>query len=220
MRQIAHPQEQIAGRTAGSGLTLSAQTQLGAFADTGRHVHFQRLGAEGRLQAHAAAATTGHLFQRQGQFGLHVTAAAGLLLAETTERITAEAAAAPAEQGLEKVRETRAVEVLAVEVEVHIFKARSALELLAMLPVGAELIVHTPLFRVFEHFVGFVDILEFVFGLLVARVQVRVVLAGQLLVGSGDLVRTGGTLHAQKFVIILVFYCHDALPQSGLLANR
>ena len=179
-----------------------------------------RLGAEGRLQVHAAAAAAGHFFQRQGQFGLHVTAATRLLLTETAERITAETAAAPAEQGLEKVREACTVEVLAVEVEVHIFKARSALELLAMLPVGAELIVHTPLFRVFEHFVGFVDILEFVFGLLVARIQVRVVLAGQLLVGSGDLVRTGGTLHAQKFVIILVFYCHDALPQSGLLANR
>ena len=69
----------------------------------------------------------------------------------------------------------------------HILKARFALKLLAVLPVGAKLVVQFALFRVFEHFIGFVDFLKLLLCLLVAGIEVRVVFAGQLFVSLGDL---------------------------------
>lgn len=109
-------------------------------------------------------------------------------------------------RGSQKVRKARTVKVFAVEGKVHVFKARFAQKLLPVLPVGAQLVVELPFFRIFQHFVGFVDFLKFFFGLLVAGVEVRVVFAGQLFVGPGNVLGLGSPLYAQKFVIILVRY--------------
>ena len=54
-------------------------------------------------------------------------------------------------------------------------------------PVEAELIVPRPLFRVGEHLVGLVQLLEALLGLLVVGVQVRVALLGQLAVSLLDI---------------------------------
>ena len=97
----------------------------------------------------------------------------------------------------------------------HILKARFTLKLLAVLPVGAKLVVQSALFRVFEHFIGFVDFLKLLLCQLVAGVEVGVVFAGQLFVSLGDLLGLRCALYSQKFVIILVRYCHDACSPSG-----
>ena len=86
-------------------------------------------------------------------------------------------------------------------------------ELLAMLPVRAELIVHAALLVVLEDFVGFVDLLELVFSGLVAGVQVGVILAGELFVRLRYLIFARRTLNAQQLVIILVFYSHFLSPE-------
>ena len=46
-----------------------------------------------------------------------------------------------AEQGFKKVRKSGTVKALAVKREMHVFIARLALELLAVLPVGPELVI-------------------------------------------------------------------------------
>lgn len=56
MRQIAHPQEQVARRAARRGVALAGQTQLGSFTDAGGHVDLQGLGPLRHLQGHGAAA--------------------------------------------------------------------------------------------------------------------------------------------------------------------
>ncbi len=83
-------------------------------------------------------------------------------------------------------------------------EAGIALKLLAVLPVRTELVIQLALFRVFEDFVGFVDFLEFVFRLLVARIKVRMVLTGQLFVSLGNFLGPGPALHTQKLVIVFI----------------
>src|SRR5262249_50402830 len=67
----------------------------------------------------------------------------------------------------------------------------------------AELIVRITLFGIGEDVVGDRDLLELLLGLLVARVDVRVVLARELAVGLADLVRRGGARDAEDLVGIL-----------------
>jgi len=76
-------------------------------------------------------------------------------------------------------------------------------------PVGidasmAVLVVGRALLAVREHFVGLLDLLELLFGLLrlVTLVAVRVVLHGQLAVGLFDLIVRGRLGDAEDFVIV------------------
>ena len=72
----------------------------------------------------------------------------------------------------------------------------------------AELVVHLLLLGIAQDVVGFLDLLEAVLGGLVARVDVRMVLARQLSVRLLYLFLGGGSLNAQDFVEILVSVRH------------
>ena len=89
-------------------------------------------------------------------------------------------------------------------------EAVEASELLALLPVGAKLIVELALFRILQNLVGFVDFLELLLGALVAGIEVRMVFFCKLLVSSGYRVLVCGTIHAQELVVILIGNCHGS----------
>ena len=55
--------------------------------------------------------------------------------------------------------------------------------------IEAELVVHLAFLGVREDFVGFLNLLELLFGGFVAGIQVRVILAGQLAVGRANFFR-------------------------------
>src|SRR5215204_5316781 len=73
-------------------------------------------------------------------------------------------------------------------------------------PIRAQLVVLLPLFGIAQHFVSFVDFLEACFGGLVARIDVRMELAGQLAKGLLDLLLRGRLRDAERFVIVLEFH--------------
>ena len=70
-------------------------------------------------------------------------------------------------------------------------------------PVGAELVVLLALRRIAQHLVGFVHLLELRLGRLVARIHVRVVLAGQLPERLLDFLVGGGLRDPERGVVIL-----------------
>ena len=65
------------------------------------------------------------------------------------------------------------------------------------------LIIDLALFGIAQDIVGFLNFLEAVFSSLVAWIQVRMVLAGQLPIGLADLVRLGIAGDTEELVIIL-----------------
>jgi hypothetical protein len=72
-----------------------------------------------------------------------------------------------------------AAEARSAEVRRPVAVRAGILRVLVLTPVRAELVVLPPFFRIAEHFVGFVDLLEMRLGRLVARIYVRVILPGQ-----------------------------------------
>jgi len=128
------------------------------------------------------------------------------------------AAAGPgraAEQKLEEVAEAAGREAAGPpaagsgpESEVELLLARRRPEILAGLPVRAERIVELALLGVFEDLVSLAHLLELLLGLFVVRIQVRVVLAGKLLVGLGDFLLGGLALDPDNVVVVLVFHAH------------
>ena len=215
-----HGKVKVAGRVA--GVALAAQAQLAAVADAGRDIDLQAGSrTAGRKRDLLGAAPAGFL-EGDLDLGFDVGTAARTPAAEHTAEgvapgLPAKTAVAghAAEKRFEKVAvHSAAAEVLAVEIEVEILEARAAGELLAMLPVRAELVVHTALLVVLQDFVGLVYLLEPVLGGLVAGVEVRMIFAGKLLVGLRYLIFASRTLNAQQFVIILVFYSHFLSPEQ------
>ncbi len=85
----------------------------------------------------------------------------------------------------------------------------SVAELLSLLPVRPQLIVHLALLGILQHIIGFVDFLEFFFGIFVTRIQIRVVFSCKFLKGPGYGVLVSGSFHAKHFIIILIG-CHDS----------
>ena len=72
----------------------------------------------------------------------------------------------------------------------------------------AKLVVLGPLVLVGQHFIGFVDFFKAGLRLFVPRVQVGVVLLGQLSVCFFQLVGRGVLLHAQDLVVVSFLFCH------------
>src|SRR5262249_22498922 len=107
-------------------------------------------------------------------------------------------AGGPTEQVLESATSTaakHAAEDLLGHLRVHLLgAARTVLETAARESragcarwyVRPELVVHRLLLRIGEHVVGVLDLLEARLGLLVARVAIRVVLAGGLAISLGN----------------------------------
>src|SRR2546426_554469 len=88
-------------------------------------------------------------------------------------------------------------------------------ELLARLPVAAELVVGGALLRILEHLISLLHFLELGFGIRLLA-HVRVVFAGQPPVDLLDLIRTGRALHAQNLVVVPIF--HEALCSLAEMA--
>src|SRR5512147_2714663 len=72
----------------------------------------------------------------------------------------------------------------------------------------AEAIVSCSLLRVFQALIGFADCLELGFAFAAAVVTVRMMLLGELAIGSFDRLRVGRALHAKNRVIILIHHLH------------
>ena len=177
----------------------------------------------------SAFAALHRILKRHGDVRLHVAATlrAG---GKAAERAASEAPllARAAEERFEKVAEARALEALTgefltIEREARASAARSegiAAEVLALLPVGAKLVIHLPLFIVFENFVGLVYFLELFLGVLVAGVEVRVILARKLFESFGNLVFGGFAPHTQYLVIVFIFHAHTQPPQDTRVRAR
>src|ERR1035438_4645320 len=73
-----------------------------------------------------------------------------------------------------------------------------------VLGIKAELVVHGTLLGVREHIVGFLDVLEAILGRLIARVEVGVVLPGELPISFADLLGAGLAGYAERFVVVVL----------------
>jgi len=80
--------------------------------------------------------------------------------------------------------------------------ARRRPELLARLPVRAEPVVALAFVAVRQNGVGFVDLLEFFFGGLVAGIDVGMMFAGELAVCRLDFIVGRRLRHAKNLVVI------------------
>ena len=78
-----------------------------------------------------------------------------------------------------------------------------------MFPIASQTVVFFPLFGVAQHFVSFVDFLEFFLGSLFILGHVRMILAGQFAKSLADVVVAGGAFHPQRLVIIFEFNRHN-----------
>jgi hypothetical protein len=133
--------------------------------------------------------------ERQVQFGFEIGASCGAGAARSA-RPSALIPAATEELGEEPGEITTVFEAIAAATWLT-ESARHRAE-------PAHLVVLLALGLVAEHVVGRADLLEPLFGLIVAGVRVRVMLAGQLSVRASDVLRVGGLGHPEHVVIVLL----------------
>src|SRR5262249_55957909 len=74
--------------------------------------------------------------------------------------------------------------------------------------VVAELVVYLPLFGIAQNVIGLGDFFELLLRLLVARIDVRMILARKLAEGLANVFRRGGLLHPEGAVIIFSCCSH------------
>src|ERR1017187_439275 len=74
----------------------------------------------------------------------------------------------------------------------------------AVVGIETELVVHGTLLGVAQYVVGFLDVFEALLGGLVTRVEVGMVLAGELAIGLADFLRIGFARYAQRFVVVVL----------------
>ena len=91
-------------------------------------------------------------------------------------------------------------------------------ELGLVAPMGAQLIVFLAFRGIAEDFVGFVDLLELVFGAAFVFGDVGMVFAGELAKGLADFVIARAPVHTQDLVIVLKLYRHGI--QGGVGGSR
>ena len=78
--------------------------------------------------------------------------------------------------------------------------------------IKAKLVVDFALFGIAQDVIGFGDLFEFLFRLLVPGIHVRMVFSGELTKSVADLLRRGVLLYAQRAVIIfLLRRCHSSI---------
>ena len=134
------------------------------------------------FQANLLGAALEDFLVAERHLDLQVVTARRPGLATATTTSTAAKTTESATENIAKVRENI--------LETEALAAESAATKTATGGVEAELVVLFTLFGVAEHIVGLGSLLELLFGFLVARVLVRVVLDGKLLVRVLDLVCT------------------------------
>ena len=148
------------------------------------------------LDGHVLLAAKGRLFQGQRQAGAD-GAALGRAGAGLSASAEAAAPKAPAEEGAEEIADV--AHVKAAEATGSASPAGAEVGVDAR---KAKLVVLGPLVLVRQHLIGFVDLFKAGLRLFVPRVQVGVVLLGQLSVCFFQLVGRGVLLHAQDLVVI------------------
>ena len=77
-----------------------------------------------------------------------------------------------------------------------------SLELIRMFPILPVLVVFLTLFRIAKHLVRLIDLLKLTMGVGIVRIQVRVILPSQLLIGFLDIILRSVLVHPQNLVII------------------
>jgi hypothetical protein len=103
----------------------------------------------------------------------------------TKQRLKKVAEATRATPGTEEVAKV-------TEINASAFPARRWGKIGPCLPMLAELVIALALLWIGEHCIGLPDLLELLLRALVARVDVRVILARQLAIGFLDVVRSRG----------------------------
>ena len=102
-------------------------------------------------------------------------------------------------------RNNQIAEFFEVETESAGAEIRWRLELGAGLPVGAQAVVFLAFIFVFEDFVGFGYLFEFLFRGLVALVGIRMIFAGKGAVGRFNLFLGRRSIHTQGLVVVFEF---------------
>lgn len=147
---------------------------------------------------HIFLTAEGRLLQGQGQTGPH-----GAPFGRSCPGLSApaEPAKAAAEEGAKQVAHVKSAEpaspagTTGAKIGVH--------------PRKAKLIVLGPLLLVREHLIGLIDLFEPGFRRFVARVQVRVILFGQLPVSFFQFIVRGAFLDPQDLIVIsFLLVCH------------
>src|ERR1019366_1649603 len=175
------PQIQIAILTAAAAaFAASGEAQFLALADAGRNFHLMRLVAVAVTDVDGAHGAARGFLQRDHDVALDVRAAFGKILlrdiSAPAKSAAARAAHPRAEHLLEEIAETGAAEMnLLAAGGASAAKTLAAAkatvagrgpELRAGFPVRAQLVVFLAFVRVGQNFVGLVDLLEFLLGLL------------------------------------------------------
>ena len=107
---------------------------------------------------------------------------------------------------LEEIAEAGAAEVELLRRAASAALAAGVGESAAALPIRAEMVVFPPFFRIAEHFVGFVDLLEFLLGGLFVLGDIRVVLAGEFAERLFDVVLAGIARDTEHGVVVFEFH--------------
>ena len=88
-------------------------------------------------------------------------------------------------------------------------------------PCRAELVVELALLRIAEDVVGVGDILEFILGFLVARVDIRMILAREFAVCLANLLLGGASVDSKNLVVIPVGHGRSRIaPGRGVSRGR
>src|SRR5471030_2730860 len=150
-----------------------------------------------------------YVFQVSALFGRGLRLAPGAAAKELREDI-AEAAGRGRSRFRALASSARARrEVGEVEAaEIHVGMRRLAGAALArgvtVVRVEADLVVHLALLGIAQNVVGFLDVLETIFGGFVAGVQIGVVFARELPVGLTDFIRVGFAGNTESFVVLVL----------------
>ena len=193
VRAGAHVLDGAKGRV-GGGAHLARAVAGGAGLGLRAGLGARALAIFARLVAHEVdllVAAPGRFLKGDGDIVAQVRAGHGALLAPG-----AAAAETAAKERREYVFHIKAAETAeAGEISIAAGAARARL-------LMAEAVVLGALLGVGEHLIGLVDLLEFFLGVLVARVDVRVQLLGQLAVRRLDGGLVGRALDAEHFIIV------------------
>src|SRR5207244_7055375 len=209
-----HAQKWIAAfSSADARLALPGQTDSLPFVDAARNLdlivfHLVRPGA---AQRNRPGRTVESFFQRDHDVGFHVGPAFGCRLtpAESTE---SRSAAPAAEKRFEEIAESSSAKFeLDPAVTAPLVKSafggvcppsRRRLKSARPVPIGPELIVLLPLFRVAQYLVGFVDLLKFLFRRLFVLGDIGMMFPRQLAKCGANFILGGRFRDTECFVIV------------------
>src|SRR2546425_6978345 len=209
-------QVEVAGRaTVHARAALTGQAHDDALPRSGRDLHVEAAAA---VHGDPTLASAQQILHRQRQLGFHVVA--GDLDADPGTPAAARARWPPEERGEEVAEPAEVVERRGVSAPPLAARAGRRGEVHPALPARADGVVLGALFGVAQDLVGLVDLLESLGSTspLGNRLQIGMVLAGELAVGTLDVIARRRTWHAQHLVVVTKFHRHRSLG-SGSVAT-